>query len=116
MCSRCDEILEEKKLAPLGHEIIVQKPVEPTCISNGYTYGEYCTRCDYSIKQEIVDPLGHTLETVVIEPTCEKEGYTIFTCYCGLSYVDLYINLDENGKEILIFCAHTTCIFMILLL
>ena len=92
VCSRCNEILEEKKLAPLGHEIIVQKPVEPTCILNGYTYGEYCTRCDYSIKQEIVDPLGHTLETVVIEPTCEKEGYTIFTCYCGLSYVDLYIN------------------------
>ena len=37
----------------------------------------------------------HDYETVVTDPTCTEQGYTTYTCECGDSYVDDYV--DATG-------------------
>ena len=40
---------------------------------------------------------AHIYNKEVVEPTCTKEGYTIYTCECGDSYKDNYLNnLDHD--------------------
>ena len=60
----------------LGHDIVVDAAVAPTCTETGLTAGEHCTRCDHVVAQEVVDALGHTW----VEADCE----TPKTCsVCG---------------------------------
>ena len=44
----------------------------------------------------------HTYESTVTAPTCTEQGYTTYTCTCGDSYVDTYVDAlghnYENGK------------------
>ena len=40
----------------------------------------------------------HTYTPTVTAPTCTKQGYTTYTCACGESYVDDYV--DATGKHI----------------
>ncbi len=37
------------------------------------------------------EPLDHSYEAVVTAPTCTEKGYTTYTCECGDSYVDSYV-------------------------
>ena len=34
----------------------------------------------------------HNYTTTVIEPTCEEQGYTLYTCDCNYSYKDKYVD------------------------
>ena len=40
---------------------------------------------------------SHSYETVVTSPTCTEKGYTTYTCTCGDSYVDNYV--DATGHN-----------------
>ena len=44
----------------------------------------------------------HTYESVTIPPTCTEQGYTLYTCPCGDSYVDNYVDaighIDNDGN------------------
>jgi hypothetical protein len=42
----------------------------------------------------------HKYETTVTAPTCTEQGYTIYTCDCGDSYVDNYV--DALGHDMVI--------------
>ena len=35
---------------------------------------------------------SHEFNSEIVEPTCEEEGYTLYTCKCGESYKDNYVN------------------------
>ena len=42
----------------------------------------------------------HTYESTVTAPTCTEQGYTTYTCACGDSYVDDYVDAaDHNYKN-----------------
>ncbi|MBQ8772552.1 MAG: leucine-rich repeat protein, partial [Clostridia bacterium] len=44
----------------------------------------------------------HSYEPVVTAPTCTNQGYTTYTCTCGLCYVDIYVDAlghDEVEQE-----------------
>ena len=43
------------------------------------------------------EALGHDYSAVVTAPTCEKDGYTTYTCACGDSYVD--DEVEANGHN-----------------
>ena len=73
----------------LGHVIVTDKAVAPTCTETGLTEGSHCSVCDEVIKkQEVVNALGHTYVPVVTPPDCDNWGYTTYACSCGHSYVD----------------------------
>ncbi len=68
------------------HENIETFIVAPTHNDCGYT--EYiCPDCEYSYTEEFLDPIPHTYEKAVTEPTCDKEGHSLYSCECGHSYV-----------------------------
>ena len=42
----------------------------------------------------------HNYESVVTAPTCTEQGYTTYTCECGDSYVDNYVDALGHTEEI----------------
>ena len=48
-------------------------------------------------------PHEHTYNSVLTDPTCEEKGYTTYTCSCGESYIDQYVDnatADDILKDI----------------
>ena len=44
---------------------------------------------------------GHTFDAgVVTDPTCTEQGYTTYTCACGYSYKDNYVNANGHGESV----------------
>ena len=71
-CSVCGKSIE----AP-GHDMVVDKAVDPTCTETGLTEGSHCTKCDHVVAQEEVPALGHRIENVPqVKPNCTESGRT----------------------------------------
>jgi len=100
----------------LGHKSMIDLGKEATCTEEGYTAGEFCKQCetwlsghkllpvvdhDYEEAYEFNDEghyhtcksCGapsetevHVYQSNVVEPTCEENGYTTYTCACGHRY------------------------------
>ena len=84
-CSRCD-YTTRKELPALNHDLEQHAAKAPTCTEIGWDAYETCSRCDYTTYAE-VPALNHDYQAVTVEPTCEADGYTVFTCSrCKDSY------------------------------
>ncbi len=84
-CSRCD-YTTRKELPALNHALEQHAAKAPTCTEIGWNAYKTCSRCDYTTYAEL-PILGHDYQAVTVEPTCEADGYTIFTCSrCKDSY------------------------------
>lgn len=84
-CSRCD-YTTRKELPALNHALEQHEAQAPTCTEIGWDAYKTCSRCDYTTYAEL-PILGHDYQAVTVEPTCETDGYTIFTCSrCKDSY------------------------------
>lgn len=58
----------------------------PTCTEKGWNAYETCNNCNYTTYAEL-SALNHDYQAVTVEPTCETDGYTVFTCSrCKDSY------------------------------
>ena len=84
-CSRCD-YTTRKELPALNHDLEQHAAKAPTCTEIGWNAYKTCSRCDYTTYAEL-PILGHDYQAVTVEPTCETDGYTVFTCSrCKDSY------------------------------
>ena len=86
-CSRCD-YTTRKELPALNHDLEQHAAKAPTCTEIGWDAYETCSRfgCDYTTRKEL-PALNHDYQAVTVEPTCETDGYTVFTCSrCKDSY------------------------------
>ncbi|MDU8562687.1 hypothetical protein RX404_01470, partial [Faecalibacterium prausnitzii] len=84
-CSRCD-YTTYTELPALNHDLEQHAAKAPTCTEIGWDAYETCSRCDYTTYAEL-PILGHDYQAVTVDPTCEADGYTIFTCSrCKDSY------------------------------
>lgn len=84
-CSRCDHTTYAE-LPALNHALEQHAAKAPTCTEIGWDAYETCSRCDYTTYAEL-PALNHDYQAVTVEPTCEADGYTIFTCSrCKDSY------------------------------
>ena len=98
-CTLCGDEQKGDKTKALGHNYI-ETVIAPTPKKNGYTLVT-CSRCDYSATKDITvystetttvietttqkSTCKHNYKTKeIVEPTCTKQGYTIFYCtLCG---------------------------------
>ena len=84
-CSRCDYTTYAEQPA-LNHDLVQHEAKAPTCTEIGWDAYKTCSRCDYTTYAEL-PALNHDYQAVTVEPTCETDGYTIFTCSrCKDSY------------------------------
>lgn len=82
-CSRCNDKVEIERVKKLGHKIVADARIEPTCTEIGWSEGAHCERCmkidgvEGASYQKKIDALGH--EAVVdghVAPTCTEDGLT----------------------------------------
>ena len=84
-CSRCNYNTYAEQPA-LNHDLVNHDAQAPTCTEIGWDAYETCSRCDYTTYAE-QPALNHDYQAVTVEPTCETDGYTVFTCSrCKDSY------------------------------
>ena len=113
-CSVCEKVLTGCKEVPApGHTSVEVAAAEPTCTEAGHEAGTKCSVCEEILTGcDVVKALGHEYKNGVCErcgakkpaghvhsyteavtaPTCTEKGYTTFTCVCGFSYVDDYVD------------------------
>ena len=84
-CSRCD-YTTYAELPALNHDLEQHAAKAPSCTEIGWNAYDTCSRCDYTTYAEL-PALNHDYQAVTVEPTCETDGYTVFTCSrCKDSY------------------------------
>ncbi len=84
-CSRCNHTTYTE-LPALNHALVNHDAKAPTCTEIGWNAYKTCSRCDYTTYAEL-PALNHDYQAVTVEPTCETDGYTVFTCSrCKDSY------------------------------
>ena len=93
-CSLCGKKKTET-IGAKGHTVISDVAVPVTCTTDGMTAGSHCYVCGITIvEQDVIPALGHNYQSVVFEPTCTSEGYTVHTCsICGEGYIDNYTDM-----------------------
>ena len=85
-CSRCD-YTTYTELTALNHALVNHDAKAPTCTEIGWDAYKTCSRCDYTTTYQELPALNHDYQAVTVEPTCETDGYTVFTCSrCKDSY------------------------------
>lgn len=84
-CKNCD-YNTYVELPALNHALVHHDAQAPTCTEIGWDAYKTCSRCDYTTYAE-QPALNHDYQAVTVEPTCETDGYTVFTCSrCKDSY------------------------------
>ena len=84
-CSRCDHTTYAEQPA-LNHALVHHDAQAATCTEKGWDAYDTCSRCNYTTYAEL-SALNHDYQAVTVEPTCETDGYTVFTCSrCKDSY------------------------------
>ena len=84
-CSRCD-YTTYAELPALNHDLKQHAAKAPTCTEKGWNAYKTCSRCDHTTYTEL-PALNHDYQAVTVAPTCETDGYTVFTCSrCKDSY------------------------------
>ena len=84
-CSRCN-YTTYAELPALNHDLVNHDAKAPTCTEIGWNAYDTCSRCNYTTYAE-QPALSHDYQAVTVAPTCETDGYTVFTCSrCKDSY------------------------------
>lgn len=69
-----------------NHDLVHFRAKAPTCTEIGWDAYDTCSRCDHTTYAEL-PALNHDYQAVTVDPTCETDGYTVFTCSrCKDSY------------------------------
>ena len=101
-CVRCLLTLVEQQIVPAqGHQwdegVVTAEPTEQSTGIRIYT----CERCS-ATKTEVIPALEHVhaYSGMITAPTCTEQGYTTFTCTCGESYIDAFVDALGHNEAV----------------
>ena len=80
VCDHCNKSFTEV-LPATGHKLTLKEHKDATCIEKGCDI-QVCSNCKEEFRTELeTDPTAHQYDDgTVIEPTCSRDGYTVYTC------------------------------------
>ena len=80
VCDHCNKSFTEV-LPATGHKLTLKEHKDATCIEKGCDI-QVCSNCKKEFRTELeTDPTAHQYDDgTVIEPTCSRDGYTVYTC------------------------------------
>jgi hypothetical protein len=75
---RCGDSYKANPTPATGHKVVVDKAVEPTCTTEGWTEGKHCRNCGLEIvAQKPLEKLNHVVVVdKAVAPTCTQTGLT----------------------------------------
>ena len=87
-CSRCS-YTTYAELPALNHDLVHHDAKAASCLDIGWNEYDTCSRCDYATYYAELPALGHDYRDILVKPTCETDGYTLFACSrCNDSYTE----------------------------
>lgn len=87
----CGDQYTDSYVGALGHNFGEWAVVKaPTLAEKGEERRE-CSQCDEFETRETEKAHSHAYSEEVTAPTCTEKGYTMYTCACGDSYKDSYV-------------------------
>ncbi len=104
-CSRCNYYEIKSEQHRWYPETIINAP---TCTEEGFTT-DVCMICNHVEKHDYVDIIPHSYAAVVTAPTCTEQGYTTYTCACGDTYVDDYVDIAPHNMGAWEMVTDSTC-------
>ena len=109
VCTVCGDEL----VAALGHNMIDDEKIEPTCTEPGMSAGSHCDRCDHTEGFSVIPAVGHTYNDgeITVAPSCEATGVKTFTCQngCGDTYTEDVAALGHTPGEAATCYVAQTC-------
>ena len=97
-CDVCHEISTET-VERLGHTVIIDNRIAPTCSTKGLTEGSHCSVCGtVLVSRDIIPKTEHTYVRNLTEPTCSRDGYITMVCCCGESYREATLFANEKHE------------------
>ncbi len=101
-CIRCDGKVDETEISVLAHSFGEWHIIRVASCSIEGIENRECT-CGETEERRI-EKISHAYTAVTTLSTCTEEGFTTYTCECGDSYVDNYVDatghIDEDGDYI----------------
>ncbi len=104
-CSRCGKSYQDTYTQATGHSYESTVASEPGCETKGVML--YFCACGEEYTEEI-SALGHSYVASVVEPDCDRQGYTSYVCSrCSKSYQDSYTQPTGHSYESAVTTAPT---------
>ena len=101
VCSACgDSYIDGSSYTPPSeHDLFVEQVItEPDC-THGGERKLACRNCEY-VRIESLPELGHDYKETIVQPECDAEGYTIYSCTrCGDEYKDNFTQKLPHSYE-----------------
>ena len=101
-CSLCD-YFEEETINALGHTVVIDEAVAPTCAETGLTEGSHCGRCgEILLAQEVIPANTHSFEMrddQIICAVCSEELIIRFTQDYVVLVEEERLELDVSPAE-----------------
>ncbi len=95
----CGDSYIDNYIDVLNHTEEIMSAKDATCTETGITEGKKCSACDeILVAQEEIPAKGHDYVEVVTAPACTEQGFTTYTCACGDTYDDNFV--DAKGHTL----------------
>lgn len=101
VCSACgDSYIDGSSYTPPSeHDLFVEQVITESDCTHGGERKLACRNCEY-VEIEPLPELGHDYKETIVQPECDAEGYTIYSCTrCGDEYKDNFTQKLPHSYE-----------------
>lgn len=101
VCSACgDSYIDGSSYTPPSeHDLFVEQVITESDCTHGGERKLACRNCEY-VRIESLPELEHDYKETIVQPECDAEGYTIYSCTrCGDEYKDNFTQKLPHNYE-----------------
>lgn len=99
-CEQCDSTENRDYTNVLGHNVVIDPAVDPTCTEPGWTTGTHCDRCGMvGFAQTEIPATGHSyVDHEAKTPTCTESGWAAYQTCENCDYTT-YEEITATGHD-----------------